>query len=438
MEAEQATLGSMMLDRDALLKALELLQGEDFYYENHRLIFEAISELFDTDRACDLVTLAEKMSQQNTLDKLGGAEYLAMLVNSVPTAANVEYYARIVEEKSVCRSLIQACSTIIREGYDSDIEAVELLDKAQHLILQLSQKKVRYDFVAIKEIINDAFEKIEELYHLDDHVIGVPTGFSDLDVMTTGFHPSDLVVVAARPGMGKTSFCLNIAQYAGLKKQIPVAIFSLEMSREQIAQRLLCGEARIDAGRVRRGILSENDWSKLAEAAGRLADSRIFVDDSPSISVLELRAKARRLKYERNLGLVVVDYLQLMRSHTRSENRQQEISEISRSLKAMARELQVPVMAVSQLSRAVEQRSPKRPQLSDLRESGAIEQDADAVMFIYRDDYYNKDSKKKGIAEIIVAKQRNGPVGVVELAFIEHYTRFENLARRSEGLKSSG
>ncbi len=433
MEAEQATLGSMMLDRDALLKALEFLQGEDFYHENHRKIFEAIAELFDSDRACDLVTLAEKMRQQNTLDRVGGGEYLAMLVNSVPTAANVEYYARIVEEKSVCRALIQACSTIIKEGYDTDIEAVELLDKAQHLILQLSQKKVRYDFVAIKEIINEAFEKIEELYHRDDHVIGVPTGFSDLDVITTGFHPSDLVVIAARPGMGKTSFCLNIAQYAGTKKQIPVAIFSLEMSQEQIAQRLLCGEARIDAGRVRRGILSENDWKKLAEAAGRLADSVIFIDDSPSISVLELRAKARRLKYERNLGLVIVDYLQLMRGHTRPENRQQEISEISRSLKAMARELQLPVMAVSQLSRAVEQRSPKRPQLSDLRESGAIEQDADVVMFIYRDDYYNSDSKKKGVAELIVAKQRNGPVGTVELAFIEQFTRFENLARRGGG-----
>lgn len=431
MEAEQATLGSMLLDRDALLKALEILRSDDFYYDSHRLIFENIAKLFDSDRACDVVTLAEKMRQSNALAVSGGAEYLALLVNLVPTSANIAYYAHIVEEKSLARALINACTTVIRESYESEQEAVELLDKAQHLILQLSQKRVRSDFVPLKEVINEAFDKIEELYHRDEHVTGVPSGFVDLDIMTTGFHPSELIVVAARPGMGKTSFCLNIAQHAGTTKKIAAAIFSLEMSREQIAQRMLCSEARIDANRVRRGILSERDWPELAKAAGKLSNATIYIDDSPGITVLELRAKARRLKFEQNLGLVIVDYLQLMRSHSRSENRQQEISEISRSLKAMARELELPVIAVSQLSRAVEQRSPKRPQLSDLRESGAIEQDADLVLFIYRDAYYNPDSQKGGTAEVIVAKQRNGPVGTVELIFLDEYTRFENQSRRT-------
>ena len=297
------------------------------------------------------------------------------------------------------------------------------------LDLQLSQKKIRYDFVPLKVIINEAFDRIEELYHRDEHVTGVPSGFVDLDLITAGFQPSDFVVVAARPGMGKTSLCLNIAQYVGTKKDISVAIFSLEMSKDQVAQRMLCSEARIDAAKVRKGFIAEREWPELARAAGRLAEANIFVDDTPSISVLELRAKARRLKAEKGLGLVIVDYLQLMRGYGRPENRQQEISEISRSLKAMARELNVPVIAVSQLSRAVEQRTPKRPQLSDLRESGAIEQDADLVLFIYREDYYNPNTPKKGIAEVIVAKQRNGPIGTVELMFQKDYARFENLAR---------
>ncbi len=421
----------MLLDREALLRALEILRPEDFYYEAHRVIFESMIELFDEDKVCDLVTLAEKLRQKGKLESIGGMEYLAQIVNVVPTAANVEYYARIVEEKSLVRSLIQVCTRIIRESYEAKLEANELLDEAQNLILQLSQKRIRSDFVSLKEVVNQAFDRITELYHRDEHVTGIPSGFVDLDVLTAGFQPSDFVVVAARPGMGKTSFCLNIAQYVGVEKKIPVAIFSLEMSKDQIAQRMLCSEARIDAGRVRKGFLTEKDWPQLAQAAGRLAEAPIFIDDTPSISVLELRAKARRLKAEKNLGLVIIDYLQLMKGYGRSENRQQEISEISRSLKAMARELNIPVIAVSQLSRAVEQRSPKRPQLSDLRESGAIEQDADLVILIYREDYYNPNTPKKNIAEVIVAKQRNGPVGTVELLFQKDFARFENLARRA-------
>ncbi|MCX7730182.1 MAG: replicative DNA helicase, partial [Candidatus Caldatribacterium sp.] len=326
---------------------------------------------------------------------------------------------------------IQVCTRIIKESYEAKLEANELLDEAQNLILQLSQKRIRSDFVPLKEVVNEAFDRITELYHRDEHVTGIPSGFVDLDVLTAGFQPSDFIVVAARPGMGKTSFCLNIAQYVGVEKKIPVAIFSLEMSKDQIAQRMLCSEARIDAGRVRKGFLTERDWPQLAQAAGKLAEAPIFIDDTPSISVLELRAKARRLKAEKNLGLVIIDYLQLMKGYGRSENRQQEISEISRSLKAMARELNIPVIAVSQLSRAVEQRSPKRPQLSDLRESGAIEQDADLVILIYREDYYNPNTSKKNIAEVIVAKQRNGPVGTIELLFQRDFARFENLARRA-------
>jgi replicative DNA helicase len=419
----------MLLDKEALLRVLDILQPEDFYRDNHRIIFESIAELFEEDQACDIVTLVAKLRQKNQLEAVGGIDYLTQLVNIVPTAANAEYYAHIVEEKSIFRSVINLCTRIIRESYDADLDAKELLDRAQNWILQLSQKKIRYDFVPLKVIINEAFDRIEELYHRDEHVTGVPSGFVDLDLITAGFQPSDFVVVAARPGMGKTSLCLNIAQYVGTKKDISVAIFSLEMSKDQVAQRMLCSEARIDAAKVRKGFIAEREWPELARAAGRLAEANIFVDDTPSISVLELRAKARRLKAEKGLGLVIVDYLQLMRGYGRPENRQQEISEISRSLKAMARELNVPVIAVSQLSRAVEQRTPKRPQLSDLRESGAIEQDADLVLFIYREDYYNPNTPKKGIAEVIVAKQRNGPIGTVELMFQKDYARFENLAR---------
>lgn len=419
----------MLLDKEALLRVLDILQPEDFYRDNHRIIFESIAELFEEDQACDIVTLVAKLRQKNQLEAVGGIDYLTQLVNIVPTAANAEYYAHIVEEKSIFRSVINLCTRIIRESYDADLDAKELLDRAQNWILQLSQKKIRYDFVPLKVIINEAFDRIEELYHRDEHVTGVPSGFVDLDLITAGFQPSDFVVVAARPGMGKTSLCLNIAQYVGTKKDISVAIFSLEMSKDQVAQRMLCSEARIDAAKVRKGFIAEREWPELARAAGRLAEANIFVDDTPSISVLELRAKARRLKAEKGLGLVIVDYLQLMRGYGRPENRQQEISEISRSLKAMARELNVPVIAVSQLSRAVEQRTPKRPQLSDLRESGAIEQDADLVLFIYREDYYNPNTPKKGIAEVIVAKQRNGPIGTIELMFQKDYARFENLAR---------
>ena len=385
----------MLLERNALLKALEILRPEDYDYDNHRIIFTAIGELFEEDKACDIVTLAEKLRAKNQLETVGGLEYLALLTNLVPTAANVEYYAHIVEEKAIIRFIIQICTQIIKESYENQIDATELLDRSQHMILQLSQSRIKSDFVALKTVINEAFDRIEDLYHRDEHITGIPTGFVDLDNITAGFHPSELIVIAARPGMGKTSFCLNIAQHVGINKKIPVAFFSLEMSRDHIAQRMLCGEAGIDASRVRRGLINEKDWPILASAAGRLASASIYIDDTPGITVLELRAKARRLKIEKNLGLVIVDYLQLMSGHIRTENRQQEISEISRSLKAMARELDVPVVAVSQLSRAVEQRNPKRPQLSDLRESGAIEQDADLVMFIYREEYYNPNTQSK-------------------------------------------
>ncbi len=418
----------MLLDKEALLRVLDILQPEDFYRDNHRIIFESITELFEEDQACDIVTLVAKLRQKNQLEAVGGIDYLTQLVNIVPTAANAEYYAHIVEEKSIFRSVINLCTRIIRESYDADLDAKELLDRAQNWILQLSQKKIRYDFVPLKVIINEAFDRIEELYHRDEHVTGVPSGFVDLDLITAGFQPSDFVVVAARPGMGKTSLCLNIAQYVGTKKDISVAIFSLEMSKDQVAQRMLCSEARIDAAKVRKGFIAEREWPELARAAGRLAEANIFVDDTPSISVLELRAKARRLKAEKGLGLVIVDYLQLMRGYGRPENRQQEISEISRSLKAMARELNVPVIAVSQLSRAVEQRTSKRPQLSDLRESGAIEQDADLVLLFTGKIIIILTPLKRELLKF-VAKQRNGPIGTVELMFQKDYARFENLAR---------
>jgi len=431
ISAEQAALGSMLLQEDAILHGVDILRPEDFYKKAHQNIFKCILELFEKSRGVDLVTLTEELNRKNLLEEIGGVTYLTNLINSVPTAANIEYYIKIIEEKSILRNLINNTTKIISMAYEEKEDAKILLDKAEHLVFEISERNIRQSFVPIKEIIQDSYEKIEDLYHREEFITGVPSGYEELDDITTGFQPSELIVVAGRPGMGKTAFCMNIAQYVSIYKNIPVAIFSLEMSKSQLVQRMLCSEARIDAHNLRKGRLVEADWAPLSMAAGRLSSSSIFIDDTAGISCLEIRAKARRLKAQCNLGLVIVDYLQLMQTAGKIENRQQEISEISRSLKSLARELNVPLVAVSQLSRAVEQRIERRPRLSDLRESGAIEQDADLVIFIYREEYYRPKTEKKGIAEIIISKQRNGPTGKVELTFIKEYAKFENLSRIS-------
>ena len=431
ISAEQAALGSMLLQEEAILHSIDILKPEDFYQKSHQIIFQCILDLFEKSRGVDLVTLTEELNRKNLLEKIGGVTYLTNLINSVPTAANIEYYSKIIEEKSILRHLINNITKIISMAYEEKEDAKILLDKAEHLVFEISDRNIRQSFVPIKEIIQDSYEKIEDLYHREEFITGVPSGYEELDDITTGFQPSELIVVAGRPGMGKTAFCMNIAQYVSIYKNIPVAIFSLEMSKSQLVQRMLCSEARLDSHKLRKGRLVEADWAPLSMAAGRLSSSSIFIDDTAGISCLEIRAKARRLKAQCNLGLVIVDYLQLMQTAGRIENRQQEISEISRSLKSLARELNVPVVAVSQLSRAVEQRIERRPRLSDLRESGAIEQDADLVIFIYREEYYRPKTEKKGIAEIIISKQRNGPTGKVELTFIREYAKFENLSRIS-------
>lgn len=432
ISAEQAALGSMLLQEEAILHCMEVLKPEDFYRKSHQIIFRCILELFDKGKGVDLVTLTEELNRRNVLEEVGGVAYLTNLINSVPTAANIEYYVKIIEEKSILRNLIDNATKIISMGYEEKEEAKVLLDKAEHLIFEVSQRNINQYFVPINEVLQDSFEKIEDLYHREEFITGVPSGFIEFDELTTGFQPSEFIVVAGRPAMGKTAFCMNIAQYVSTNRNIPVAIFSLEMSRSQLVQRMLCSEARIDAHNLRRGRLAESDWGILSAAAGRLASAPIFIDDTAGISCLEIKAKARRLKAQHNLGLIIIDYLQLIQTGGRVESRQQEISEISRSLKSLARELNVPVIAVSQLSRAVEQRVERRPRLSDLRESGAIEQDADLVVFIYREEYYKPKTDKKGIAEVIISKQRNGPIGTVELTFIKEYAKFENLARISE------
>ncbi len=432
ISAEQAALGSMLLQEDAILHGVDILRPKDFYKKSHQVIFKCILELFEKSRGVDLVTLTEELNRVNLLEEIGGVTYLTNLINSVPTAANIEYYIKIIEEKSILRNLINSATKIISMGYEEKEDAKILLDKAEHLMFEVSERNLGQSFVPIKEILQDSFEKIESLYHRGEFITGVPSGFDEFDDITTGFQPSELIVIAGRPGMGKTAFCMTIAQYIAVSKSIPVAVFSLEMSKSQLVQRMLCSEARVDAHNLRKGRLAESDWPTLSMAAGRLASAPIFIDDTAGISCLEIKAKARRLKAQHNLGLVIVDYLQLISSSGRMENRQQEISEISRSLKGLARELNVPVIAVSQLSRAVEQRERKKPRLSDLRESGAIEQDADLVVFIFREEYYRPKTEKKGIAEVIISKQRNGPTGQIDLAFVKEYAKFENLARIPE------
>jgi replicative DNA helicase len=434
IEAEIAILGSMLIEEEAIAKAIEIIDENAFYREAHRIIYRTITELFGKNSAADIVTLIEELKKKGQLDEVGGAPYITLLTSSIPTAANIEHYAKIVKEKSILRQLINNSTEIVHDCYESTSDTDELLDKAERLIFDIASKKLEQkSSVLLKDIIKDSIETIDNLYQRKENITGIATGFHEFDVMTAGLQQSDLIVVAGRPSMGKSAFVTCMAEYAGVVEKIPLAFFSLEMSKEQLVQRMLCSHARVNAHRVRTGFLSQADWPRLVNAAGKLSEAPIYIDDTPGISVLELRAKARRLIAQYDIKLIVLDYLQLMQGPAKSENRQQEISEISRSLKALARELKVPLIAVSQLSRAVEQRQDHRPQLSDLRESGAIEQDADVVILLLREEYYNPNLEdKKGLAELIIAKQRNGPVGSVNLTFISEYTRFENLSRREE------
>ena len=429
-EAEVSVLGGVLLDNEALNRVLEVMTEGDFYREAHRKIFSAIISLYEKSEPVDLITLSEALKKREALEQVGGIEYLNSLVNSVPTAANISYYAKIVKEKSILRKLMNRATEIVGKVYGMQGDVDDFLDQAERAIFEISEDRVRPSFYPLKEIIKSSFKTIERLYEKRQLITGVPTGFTKLDELTSGLQPSDLIIVAGRPSMGKTAFALNIAQHAAIQGGTPSAIFSLEMAKEQLALRMLCSEAKVDAHRLRGGFLSESDWPKLTRAAGSLSEAPIFIDDTAGISALEMRAKARRMKAEHNLGLVVVDYLQLMRGRASSDNREQEISDISRSLKALAKELRVPVVALSQLNRRVEERGDKRPQLSDLRESGAIEQDADVIIFLYRDDVYNKsdDNPNKGKAEIIIGKQRNGPTDKFDLAFLDKYTCFENIS----------
>jgi len=437
-EAEQAVLGAMLLDQDAALQAAELLDDAMFYREGHRLLFRAMIALTERGDVIDPVTLREELQRRGDLDRAGGMEYLGGLIDVVPTAANVEYHAKIVRDKAVLRRLIEAATAIIQDAYEGRVASAEVLDNAEHRVFQVAQLRRAAEFVRLKELIWPTMERIEQLHTSQGALTGVPTGFTDLDRLTAGFQRGDLVIIAARPSMGKTALALNIVQHAAIEQNVAVAIFSLEMSKEQLVQRLLCSEGLVDAQRLRRGQLRDDDYPKLARAAGLLGTAPIWVDDSALLTPLAMRSKARRLRAEHDIRMVVVDYLQMMQGPTDAESRQQEISFISRSLKALAKELDVPVVALSQLSRAPEQRGGehRRPQLSDLRESGAIEQDADVVCFIYRQEFYDGPVDPKtndsieGLAELIVGKQRNGPTGAVKLFFKKEYTRFDNYTPR--------
>jgi replicative DNA helicase len=433
LEAEKSVLGAILIHNEAFNHAAELIDAHDFFRTAHARIFEKMVVLSERGDAIDFVTLKEELSKAGELDDVGGPAYIASLADGVPRSANVEYYARIVKEKSTLRSLIHSANKILVEAYEAEQEPDILLDEAERQIFAIAEGRIRAGFTPLRDLVQSSFSTIEKLQQHKGMVTGVPTGFVDLDEMTSGLQPSDLVLVAARPSMGKTSFVLNVAQHIGTQTDMTVGVFSLEMSKEQLFMRMLTSEARIDAHRFRTGYLNEKDYGRLSHALGTLAEARVFIDDTASIGVLEMRAKARRLKAEHGLHLLVIDYIQLMQGRGRFESRQAEIASISRSLKGLAKELNVPIVALSQLSRASETRSDHRPQLSDLRESGALEQDADVVMFIYRAEQYrdadgNPNSEEAGTAEIIVGKQRNGPIGTVKLAFIKEHTRFENLA----------
>ena len=427
IEAEEAVLGGILLDNRALDRAIELLAAEDFYRESHRRIFRALIDLDLRHESADVITVIECLRRRGDLEAVGGAAAVAELAERTATAANVELYARIVKDKATLRALMDAATDIAQEaaGGAGDIE--DVLDRAEQAVFAISDRRIKPGFAKIESIIVNSIKTIETLYEKKEAVTGVPTGFLELDRLTSGFQPSDLIIIAGRPSMGKSALATNIGQYAAAHSGKSVALFSLEMSKESLVLRMLCGEARVDGQRVRTGYLNDKDFPRLAMAAGRLADLPFYIDDTPALSVLELRSRSRRLLRDRGLGLIIVDYLQLMRAHRDVDNREQEISLISRSLKALAKELNVPVVALSQLNRAVESRADKRPMMSDLRESGAIEQDADVIAFVYRDEFYNKTSPEEGTAEVIVAKQRNGPQGTARLAFRKEYTRFENL-----------
>jgi len=430
--AEQSILGSLLLDKNAIMRVAELIHSDSFYRDAHRYIYEVILELFDKGEPIDLVTVTDALRKLGKLDLVGGAIYIADLLNSVPTAANVEYYAKIVEEKAILRRLIESGTQIVADAFEGAEKVDQILDNAEKSIFAIALKRVREGFHRIDSVIKGVLDKIDSIYEKKEAITGTPTGYHDLDQITAGFQNSDLIIIAARPAVGKTAFALNICQNAAIKYKIPVAIFSLEMSKEQLAQRMLCSEAEVNAQKLKTANLSDTGWKKLTRALGRLSEAPIFIDDTATLTSTEIRAKARRLKMERGLGLVIVDYMQLLRGRTRVENRVQEISEIARSLKTLARELNVPVIAISQLSRAVEQRTDRIPRLSDLRESGEIEQTADLVLFIHREGYYNPQSDRGNVAEIIVAKQRNGPVGTIELVFRKEVAKFHSKESRYE------
>ena len=434
VEAEQAIIGSMLTDKDAVISAVEVLKAEDFYREDNKIIYEAILNLYSRSEPIDIITVKSELESMGKIDQVGGLEYLAELPEKVPTTANAMKYVKIVEEKSTLRQLIKTANEIIELGYSPTEDVDDIMEGAEKKIFDVMQQKNQKGYEPIKDVLVESFTKLEELYNRKQHITGVPSGFMELDYKTAGFHGSDLILIAARPAMGKTAFALNIATNAAVRANVPVAVFSLEMSKEQLVNRVLCSEAMVDSNKVRTGKLEEDDWTKLAETIGPLSEAEIYIDDTPGISITEIRAKCRKLKLEKNIGMVVIDYLQLIQgTNKRNGSREQEISEISRSLKMLAKELNVPVIALSQLSRAAEQRPDHRPMLSDLRESGAIEQDADIVMFLYRDDYYNEDSDKKGIAEVIIAKHRGGSTGTVELLWLGSYTKFVNIEKRFDG-----
>lgn len=428
VEAEQAVLGAMLISPDAVFEALEVLEPDDFYRTSHKIIFEAMRRLYEDGQPVDIVTTtAALQTKESSLESAGGVEYLANLAAAMPTVLHTGQYAEIVREKALLRRIISAATQIANEGYDGT-EAADVLADAERRILELSQYRKTRDFTHIADVLENTFDRIEQLYASEGQLTGVPTGYSELDRMTSGFQKSDLIIVAARPSVGKTAFALNVAQNVAVRAGQPVAIFSLEMSKDQLVQRMLCAEAYIDGHKLRTGTLDDDDWPKLSLGVSTLGNAPIYIDDTPGIQMAEMRSKLRRLKLEKGLGFVVIDYLQLIQGRRQAgENRQQEISEISRGLKQLARELEVPIVALAQLSRSVEQRQDKRPMMSDIRESGSIEQDADIVSFLYRDDYYDAESEKKNIIEIIIAKQRNGPVGKVELVFLKNYNKFVNL-----------
>ncbi|MEH7414026.1 primary replicative DNA helicase [Neobacillus bataviensis] len=433
IEAEQAVLGAIFLEPSALTLASEILIPEDFYRASHQKIFNVMLDLNDQGKAVDLVTVTEELAAAKLIEDIGGVSYLSDLSGSVPTAANIEYYARIVEEKSLLRRLIRTATNIASDGYSREDEVEALLSEAEKSIMEVAQRKNAGAFHNIKDVLVRTYDNIEEMHNRVGDITGISTGFAELDRMTAGFQRNDLIIVGARPSVGKTAFALNIAANVATKTGENVAIFSLEMGAEQLVMRMLCSEGNIDAQRLRTGSLTDDDWGKLTMAMGSLSNSGIFIDDTPGVRISDIRSKCRRLQQEHGLGMILIDYLQLILGSGRSgENRQQEVSEISRSLKQLARELKVPVIALSQLSRGVEQRQDKRPMMSDIRESGSIEQDADIVAFLYRDDYYDKESENKNIIEIIIAKQRNGPTGTVALAFVKEYNKFVNLETRYE------